>query len=155
METKYLFRILLLTSILSVTIFGQTKNDSYDSTLAKSLNADDYGMKKYVLVMLKTGEVTKIDKQREDSIFTGHMKNINLLAKEGKLVVAGPLGKNNKNYRGIFILNAESIEEAQKLINTDPAVIAKLLDADLFIWYGSAALQETLKIHKKIEKKRF
>ncbi|WP_260392461.1 hypothetical protein [Empedobacter falsenii] len=35
--------------------------------------------------------------------FRGHLDNINRLVKEEKLVVAGPMGKNEKNYCGIFI----------------------------------------------------
>jgi len=35
--------------------------------------------------------------------FRGHLDNINRLVKEEKLVVAGPMCKNEKNYRGIFI----------------------------------------------------
>jgi uncharacterized protein YciI len=147
-----IFLILMIFS--SQNIFGQIPNERYDSTLAKSLNADDYGMKTYVLILLKQGSVISLGKSKQDSIFKGHMDNINRLALEGKLVVAGPMGKNDK-YRGIFILNVNTIDEARKLINTDPAIMSKLLDADLFIWYGSAALQETLKIHAKIEKKKF
>ena len=67
-------------------------------------------------------------------------------------MVAGPFFKNDK-YRGIFILNADSIEEGKRLVESDPAVQAKLLDMELLMWYGSAALAETLEIHKKIEKK--
>lgn len=131
---------------------AQATNATYDSTLAKKLNADDYGMKKYVMVFLKTGSATGLSKSRTDSLFAGHMQNINRLAESGKLVVAGPFLKNDK-YRGIFILNAASIEEGKQLVETDPAVQAKLLDAEMLMWYGSAALGETLEIHKKIEKK--
>ena len=35
---------------------AQNSNPSYDSTLAKQLDADQYGMKMYVLVILKTGK---------------------------------------------------------------------------------------------------
>ncbi len=59
------------------------------------------------------------------------MANINRLAKEGKLVVAGPFMKNDKNYRGIFVFNCSTVEEAQKLVETDPAVAAKIFEAEL------------------------
>ena len=62
------------------------------------------------------------------------------------------VGKNDRSYRGIFILNVTSLDEAQELLQTDPAVEQKLLEAELFQWYGSAALPEYLKSHKKIEK---
>jgi uncharacterized protein YciI len=140
-------------ALLSITTtFGQKVNVEYDSILAKTLGADHYGMKSYILVMLKTGDKVIENKMQRDSLFNGHLKNINRLAKEGLLVVAGPMGKNDKSYRGIFILNVKTIDEAQALIQSDPAVKADLLKAELYNWYGSAALPEYLKIHRKIEK---
>jgi len=124
----------------------------YDSILAKKLNADEYGMKKYIMVLLKMGSATNVEKAKSDSLFAGHMTNINRLAAEGKLVVAGPFFKNDK-YRGLFIFNGSSIEEGRKLVETDPAIKANLLEPEIFLWYGSAALGETLDIHKRIEKK--
>lgn len=144
----------LLAGLLFVfrTGHAQSTNTGYDSTLAKKLNADERGMKKYVMVFLKTGSATNVPKSKSDSAFAGHMQNISRLAESGKLVVAGPFVKNDK-YRGLFILNTDSIEEGRKLVESDPAVQAKLLDMELLIWYGSAALAETLEIHKKISKK--
>lgn len=152
MKTLYI-TLLIFASLLAANLaHAQSNTTAYDSTLAKKLGADEYGMKKYVMVLLKTGAATGLAKSKTDSLFAGHMQNINRLADAGKLVVAGPFFKNDK-YRGIFILNADSLEEGKKLVESDPAVQAKLLDMDLLMWYGSAALAETLEIHKKIEKK--
>ncbi|RYD93279.1 MAG: hypothetical protein EOP54_19460 [Sphingobacteriales bacterium] len=129
--------------------------DRVRSNLAQKLGGDDYGMKAYVLVILKSGTNTTGDSATVETAFRGHMANMGRLVKEGKLVVAGPLKKNDKNYRGIFILNVPTVEEAEKLVQTDPAIIAKFLDVELYSWYGSAALPEHLKFHDKIEKKNF
>ena len=141
---------LLITSIG----FSQETDTKYDESLAKSLKADEYGMKKYVFCLLKSGTNTTASKEETKKLFEGHMANIGKLAKEGKLVVAGPFMKNDRNYRGIYIFNVETIEEAQALVATDPAINAKLLEAELTPWYATAALQETLKIHEKIAKKK-
>jgi CubicO group peptidase (beta-lactamase class C family)/uncharacterized protein YciI len=144
---------LLATFFLSTIITtGQNLNPAYDSTLAKTLGADDYGMKWYVLAILKTGSRDIEDRSKRDSLFAGHLANINRLAGLGKLVVAGPLGKNDHNYRGIFILDVSDLEEAGKLLQTDPTIKEKLLEAELFRWYGSAALPEYLRTHRKIDK---
>ncbi|TCD01607.1 YciI family protein [Pedobacter psychroterrae] len=149
--------LIIIASVICCCWIGsataQTTNKNYDEKLARELKADDYGMKKYILVILKSGSVTDLPKAKLDSVFTGHMANINKLATEGKLIVAGPMGKNDRSYRGIFILDVETVEEAQKLTTTDPAIISQVLAAEYFPWYGSAALKETLKIHSKIEKK--
>jgi len=144
-----------LISLFGVSALAQSANPKYDKALADSLGSDDYGMKQYVLVILKTGSNQTSDKTTIDSLFRGHMANINRLAETGKLVVAGPLKKNERSYRGIFILNVKTLEEANKLIMTDPAISGKLLDAEMFEWYGSAALPLYLEDHKRIEKKSF
>ena len=67
------------------------------------------------------------------------------------MIVAGPF-LDNQPIRGVFIFNVESVEEARKIAETDPAVKAGTLVLELHPWYGSAALMETSKIHKTIEK---
>jgi uncharacterized protein YciI len=147
--------LLLLLFLCSKAVMAQEKATVYDETLAKSLNADEYGMKNYVFCILKTGTNTAASKEEQNKAFQGHMANINRLAKEGKLAVAGPFGKNDRNYRGIFIFNVATVEEAQALVDTDPAIKSKLLEAELTPWYGTAALMEVLKIHDKIAKIKF
>lgn len=127
----------------------------YDSVLAKKLHADPYGMKKYVLVLLKTGPVNITDKSKSDSLFAGHMKNILRLAAENKLILAGPLGKNDKTYEGIFVLNTDNIKEAAQMLDTDPAVHAGALASELYLWYSTAAIQEIPAIHNKIAQTHF
>lgn len=131
-------------------ISGQ--NPNYDLELAKKLNADDYGMKNYVLVILKTGTNNSTDKDFIKKAFRGHLENINRLVEDDKLIVAGPFEKNEFQYRGIFIFDINSIEEAEKLLESDPAVKEGLLSANLFKWYGSAALSEYIKVSDKIWK---
>lgn len=143
------FKFLILCCTLTVSA---QESHVYDARLAESLGADDYGMKSYVLVILKTGNSTLTDTSIIQEKFRGHMENIALLAEENKLVVAGPLGKNDLNYRGIFIFNTNSIETAELWVKTDPAVEAGLLDYELLNWYGSAALPTYLETHQKISK---
>jgi uncharacterized protein YciI len=133
-------------------LFGQLNNPEYDSTLAQTIGADEYGMKMYILVILKTGSNNIDDKNKLDSLFRGHLDNISRLADIGKLVVAGPLAKNDNSYRGIFIFNVKTLEEAEKLLESDPTIKENVLTAELYYWYGSAALPEYLKTHEKIEK---
>lgn len=150
---KYiLLPFLLLSFCLSANC--QSNNPKYDKLLADSLGGDDYGMKAYILVILKTGPNKIEDKKVVESLFKGHMENIGRLAANGQLIVAGPLGKNEKTYRGIFILNVKSVEEANALLKTDPTIKEKVLEAEIFKWYGSAALPTYLPIHEKIEKKK-
>ncbi|AYN02627.1 hypothetical protein EAG08_09030 [Chryseobacterium sp. 3008163] len=126
---------------------------SYNQKLADSLGADQYGMKPYVIVMLTTGSAKIDDKTKMGELMKGHMENIGKLAKEGKIVIAGPFsGKNQRDYRGMFIFNTKSKEEAESWVKTDPAVSAGVFNYEVFPWYGSAALPLYLKHHDEIAK---
>lgn len=149
MKKHYIALLLIFTLNL---LYSQQSDSKYDENLAKSLSADAYGMKKYVFCLLKSGSNSTASKEESKKLFEGHMTHINQLAKEGKLVVAGPFMKNDRQYRGIYVFNVESLEEAQTLVARDPAIVAHLLEAELTPWYASAALQQTLSIHEKIAK---
>ena len=146
--------------LLSFVSFSQRKypprkpHSIYDSTLAKKLKADEYGMHKYVMCFLKTGPNKSLSADSSKKIQTAHLQNIKDLASQGKLAIAGPF-MDNTELEGVFILNVTTVEEAQKLVNTDPAVKAGVLIMELHPWYGSAALMEVPLLHAKIQKKSF
>ena len=146
---------LLITVLLAVFQFGFSQEPKYDENLAKSLNADDYGMKQYVFCILKTGSNTTATTEERNNYFKGHMENILRLAKEGKLAVAGPFMKNDKNYRGIFVFNVATVEEAKALVESDPAVAGNIFEYELTPWYCSAALMKVNEIHETIAKTKF
>jgi uncharacterized protein YciI len=150
---RYIF-LLFCSFALLFEINAQADNREYDSVLARKLGADDYGMKSYVFVILKTGPNIMAAGPERDKLFKGHMDNINRLADEGKLVIAGPMGSNEKSYRGIFILNVKTSDEAKELLKSDPTVAEKIFDVEYYEWYGSAAISEYLQFTKMIEKKR-
>ncbi len=144
--------ILLTCTILSFTAIFSQENKEFDALLAKKLEADEFGMKTYVFCILKTGSNSTATTEERQKYFEGHMANINKLAEEKKLVIAGPFMKNERDYRGIFIFNCATIEEAKAIVETDPAVAAKIFDVELTLWYGSAALQLVNENHNKIAK---
>ena len=157
MKTMRSFLILTFICIASVAATAEqaevAKTPAYDPELAKKLGADERGMKAYVLCILKTGPKDAEFKGKErQEIFAGHFANIGRLADEGKLVVAGPFGKNDKAYRGLYIFNVPTVEEAEKLVVLDPAVKAGVFVYDLTPWYGTAAMMVVTETHRKIEK---
>jgi hypothetical protein len=125
----------------------------YDAELASQYGADDYGMKTYFLVILKTGHSDLKDKDAIAQSFRGHMGNIQKLSKERKLLIAGPLGQNPQNYRGIFVFqNVGGMDELKGMLMDDPAIENGLLDYDVYDWYGSAALEAYLPVAEVITK---
>jgi len=63
----FLFICLIIVGVEKAN--AQTSKPVYDSTLAKKLGADEYRMKNYVLVLLKTGTYKAKDKKESDSLF--------------------------------------------------------------------------------------
>ncbi|MEO3403790.1 YciI family protein [Mucilaginibacter sp. CAU 1740] len=149
-------KTLLSLALLALTYcgFAQTTpspKPAYDAALAKKLGADSYGMKKYVMAFLKDGPTKLKDSTERMQLQMAHLKNIGKLAAEGKLVVAGPF-LDDQPIRGIFIFNVESVEEAKKLTETDPAIKAGTLVMELHPFYCSAALMQVVPIHNTLQK---
>ena len=127
---------------------------SYDADMAGTVGADDYGMRRYVMVILKTGPTPLPAGPERDAMFKGHFANINRLAAEGKLALAGPFDGVD-GWRGLFILAVPDIEEAKRLTATDPVVSNGEMIAKYHKYYGSAALMLVNDGHKKVAKKSF
>lgn len=115
--------ILLLLLFASITMFAQDKKP------------DKEELKEYFFVMLKRGTNLINDKDSVSKLQAGHRANIRKMAEAGKLSIAGPFGDNG-DWRGIFIMNTQSIEEAKKLIDEDPMIRAGLLIYEIRPWWS-------------------
>ena len=127
---------------------------AYDSVYAAKLGADDYGMKSYVMAFLKSGPNRPEDPTLKDSLQSAHLANIEKLADEGKLVLAGPFFGGDE-LRGVYVFDTDSIEEAASWTATDPAIIYGSLEMELKKRYRSAAQVDVNNLHKKAAKINF
>ena len=127
----------------------------FNADLAAELGADDYGMRSYVMVVLKTGPMdSKITNAEERAkIFSGHFSNMTKLAEAKKLVLSGPFVEGGEK-RGFFIFNVPTIAEAETLVQSDPAVAAGIFVPEFTKYYGSAALMQIQDVHKTIQKSK-
>ena len=123
----------------------------YDSAAAAKYGADAYGMRKYVMAFLKKGPNRDIDSTRAAELQAAHMENIVSMAEAGKLALAGPFFGDGE-LRGIYVFNVQSIEEAEELTNSDPAIQAGSLEMELLEWYGSAAVMAVNELHQTLAK---
>jgi len=144
---------LLILVLVSAAPVGaeELHRPTYDAALARKLGADEYGMKMYALVLLKKGPHGGLSKDEATRVFAGHMANIKRLAASGQLAFAGPL-EENERYEGIFVFNVATIAEADALLATDPAVQAGALAGEVYLLYGSAALQQVTALHNRISR---
>ena len=154
-----LFAISFLVSGVQAQQASETAKvapSKFDAALAKKVGADKNGMRKYVIAFLKTGpNDAKVTGDERKAVFKGHFDNMNRLAAEGKLAVAGPFADPAKIYRGLFILAVPTVEEAKALAETDPTVKAGVLVVEYVPWYGSASLMLSNEFHEKVAEKNF
>ncbi len=141
----------LIISLLVGTVSWSQSTDLYDAALAQKLNADDYGMKKYVIAFLKSGPNKSSSEKDRKQLQRAHLDNIIKMANEGMLVLAGPF-LDGGDLRGIYVFNVESVEEAIKLTETDPMIQKGVLVMEMHPWYGSATIQMLGELHKKVAK---
>jgi hypothetical protein len=132
----------------------QAPATGFDEAMATRLGADDHGMRRYVLVILKTGPNAVPAGPERDEMFRGHFANMKRLSEEGKLALAGPLDGVD-GWRGLFVFAVGDIEEAKRLTATDPVIIKGEMVAEYHTYYGSAALMLVRETHDRLAKKSF
>ena len=88
----------------------------------------------YYFCFLRRGPKWTAERTPETgNLQAAHMANINAMAKTGKLVIAGPF-ENGGDYAGVFVFKVGSLDEAKALAESDPAIKAGRLVADVHPW---------------------
>ncbi|HSB12159.1 MAG TPA: YciI family protein [Blastocatellia bacterium] len=91
-------------------------------------------MTTYYLAFLRHGpKWTGQSTPETQKIQADHMANINAMARTGKLVIAGPF-EIGGDYAGLFVFKVKTLDEAKALADSDPAVRAGRLVADVHPW---------------------
>jgi uncharacterized protein len=98
-------------------------------------------MKQYWLVFLLTGQNRSHDSISSAKIQAAHIRNIDRLAKEGKIIMAGPMGYN-RDLRGIFIMDGKDSSEVASYIKTDSAVVTGRLRFEIHPWWTAKGKYE-------------
>ncbi len=97
-----------------------------DPSIQDASNSISNSAPNLALVYLVSGPNSgKGTPEARKSMFAGHMANINALALDGKLFVAGPFdAPTDRTWRGIFVVRATTTEEAAEIAASDPGIIA-------------------------------
>ncbi|MEL1266353.1 YciI family protein [Pseudoxanthomonas putridarboris] len=136
--------------LFSTPATAQEAPPAFDAALAERVGADERGMRSYVLVILKTGPARVPDGDVRNTMFAGHFANMERLSKEGKLALAGPFSNDPAGWRGLFLLAVDTVEEAQRLTETDPVIRQGEMVAEYHPWYGSAAVMMIPELHGRL-----
>lgn len=125
----------------------------FDAALAQRLGADERGMRRYVLVILKSGPTPVTDPGQRKTLFAGHFANMERLVQAGHLVMAGPFSSDPAGWRGLFLLAVDDVDEARRLTESDPVITSGEMVAEYHRWYGSAGAMMLPGIHETLSKK--
>lgn len=100
----------------------------------------------YTFVQLKTGSHTPATKEESQQVFGGHMANIQRLAREGSLVMAGPYGrtKSDSALRGVFVLATADRDVAKRWAESDPGFQANVFRFEFATMTTTADLRAQL-----------
>jgi len=90
--------------------------------------AVSFAQNKFTFVFLnKKVDKAELPKEEVDKIMEGHMANINKMAKEGKLIAAGPFAGGG----GIFIFKSTLVDEVRIWLSDDPGVKANRWNVEI------------------------
>ena len=106
--------------------------EKYD--LAKDTSVYSGEMKRFWLVHLMKGPIRNQDSVSRVKIQAAHIANIVRLAKEGKIIMAGPIGVEGE-LQGIFLMNCKDSTEVESIVKTDTAVITGRLIMKYYPWW--------------------
>lgn len=124
---RWLFIIIFIFPIICKAQNNKTSN---------APTKEGYDLKQYYFVMLKKGpnRGTIKDSAAINKLQTAHLDNINRLAKEGKIIVAGPFGDDG-DWRGIFIFDSKNEADVIADLRSDPMIANGWLAYEIHPWW--------------------
>ena len=130
----------LLPVIISfVAIASSRSANSIAATIVDT--TPTYEMKQYWLVLLFSGSQRSQDTATAAKIQKAHINNIERLAAEGKIIMAGPMGDKG-SLRGIFIMDGKDSTEIAGHIKVDSAVVTGRLRFEIHPWWTAKGKYE-------------
>lgn len=151
LHLRALLMALALLAPLTAFAASQTGAADADTEPAAPMEFDTYQ-----LVLLKRPAApTEMPDEEIQRIQAAHLAHMTRMAKEGKLVTAGPFGdQEDESLRGLALYRVGSIEEARRLAEADPAVQAGRLEVEVLTWYtekGSLAFPGAEKLRAEAD----
>jgi len=134
-------KILFLLAVIISFVALARKNAGINARITNLDSTPVYDMKQYWLVLLYSGNTRSQDSISAAKIQQAHMNNIERLAAEGKIIMAGPIGSKG-NLRGIFIMDGKDSTEIAGHIKLDSAIVTGRLRFEIHPWWTAKGKYE-------------
>ena len=125
--------------VLAAAFFAAILSADYNqpngaSVLASKQETKTEDMKQYWMVMLYKGANRMHSESDAEKIQQAHLANINWLAENGTIIMAGPMGYD-KDLRGLFIMDGKDSAQIAGYIKSDSAIITGRLRFEIHPWW--------------------
>jgi uncharacterized protein YciI len=114
------------TDILLSCLFAVAGSAFAQGPAQSSANSAQY----FFVLLNRPANAPQLSKEAGEKLQDEHMANIRKMAAEHKLVIAGPF-LDDTMLRGIFVFQAESAARVQEWADSDPAIKAGRLSAEV------------------------
>src|SRR5271170_8141588 len=119
-------RRILSSGVLLFSLIALAGSAFAQAPAQSSANSAQY----FFVLLNRPANAPQMSKEAGEKLQEEHMANIRKMAAEHKLVIAGPF-LDDTALRGIFVLQAESAALAREWADSDPAVKAGRLAAEV------------------------
>lgn len=139
---KYLITIVVFLTIGLTDSWGQTTpvDTSGFQTFEHQSGDTTYLMKQYYMCFLKIGPRRNQDEAEAARIQEAHLAHLSALGKQRKICMAGPFA-DDSGIQGMVIYSTPTYEEAVRLANADPAVLAGRLVVEVHPFWAAVGSQ--------------
>lgn len=117
----------------SIALFSFSGVNEKQEEQKKEMEVNTSQPTTYVIGIVKQGENWKKDSLRAFELQEQHLKFLDYLVANNKLIASGPL-TTSSDARGLYIFRVKTIKEAEELTAKDQAMSEGWISMDFYVW---------------------